>query len=455
MKLNTDNNPKNVKISILDLPPEAWVGLNEPSGVEQLAGEVAWLHAVHRKRAEAIAGIPMKIEGGGGAEIDAKDLPFELNLKSLLKKTSFALDLTGAAYWFKIRQGSMLREVRWLHPATITPEISQKRGELMAFKRKIGAVATLYPVADNRSDDLGWSWLDGMVEIGPGRAPSAVAKTAAEVLKNITATAGYFFERGAIDNIAVISENLPSENERSRIKGYLNKLFRRGIQGAGRIEVLAASLKFEKLNSPVKDWQLPELTGLKAEEICLAHDVPLGIMQPRLVTNKSTMDRMMQNWLTDFIAPQAAHIVDDLNRHILNDQGYNLTVDPQQLSVNQEDERNRSVAYAQYYASGMPPETIVAVLGIHVPDGLPLERDIPLPPSTPPPVADERLVDGEPEPDDGEDRRSVEMARLKRFVANGTHHERPFRSDILTQAEIEEVVAGQDAPFRGDWQDYP
>jgi hypothetical protein len=44
--------------------------------------------------------------------------------------------------------------------------------------------------------------------------------------------------------------------------------------------------------------------------------------------------------------------------------------------------------------------------------------------------------------------KAAELVRLRRYVKNGSHEKRPFKSDILTQAEIAaEVASRHDAPF--------
>ena len=441
------------KVSLLDLPPEAWTktGGVADSEVMQLYSEVAWLYAVQQTRAEAISGLPLEVHNQAGDPVEALDLPFDLDLERLLYQTSLALDLYGAAYWFKVRQVQRLDDVMWLQPSTMHPEVSEAMG-LVGFKRTLGAKWKMYPVKDGMSDDLGWVWLPGLKEMGPGTPPASVVKDAAEVLKNLTKTAAQFFERGAIDHWLVTAETMPSETEKKRIRGWLTRMLRGGVEKAGKVEVLSSALKLQKLNSSVKEWVLGELTGLKADDICNAYKVPREIMQPRLSTNKSTHDRVTQNWINDSIAPQAQRIARALNKHVLKDQGYELVFNAQALNVNQEDERNRSIAYAQLYAANMPPETIVEVLGMHVPDGMELERDDPRPMDAPPKVPDERAFE-EQEEQEPDDRKAQERRRLKAFVRKGNHLERPFKSDILTQAEIE-VVTGPDAPFR-DWQGYP
>ena len=58
---------------------------------------------------------------------------------------------------------------------------------------------------------------------------------------------------------------------------------------------------------------------------------------------------------------------------------------------------------------------------------------------------------GDGDEEGGEDEKAIALAQLRRWIKHGNHLKRPFRSDILTVAEIDkEVGAAQDAPFPPD-----
>ena len=55
--------------------------------------------------------------------------------------------------------------------------------------------------------------------------------------------------------------------------------------------------------------------------------------------SRATLDRLTANWLEQVIIPQLDIILDALNHHILEPAGYELLLEPRDMTVNQEEER--------------------------------------------------------------------------------------------------------------------
>jgi hypothetical protein len=160
---------------------------------------------------------------------------------------------------------------------------------------------------------------------------------------------------------------------------------------------------------------------------------------------------------------QTDMIVDAFNHHILEPAGYELTLNPEALTINQEEERQRAMAFSLYWNCNVPTKTLVSWLGIDSEEGLELEdkervaaaaeaaqgmagseHDAQATESSDPDSTSTKAVN-----------KVLEYAQLRRFIKKGTHLKRPFTSDVLTPLEIaEEVGKAPDAPFL-DWESYP
>jgi len=88
----------------------------------------------------------------------------------------------------------------------------------------------------------------------------------------------------------------------------------------------------------------------------------------------------------------------------------------------------------------------MAILGFDVPENYEGElfKDAPEPEPQPP-----QLVEAAPEPPPMPDVKSIELGRLRRFCENGSHHDRPFTSDVLTVGEIRDVMEQYAYDFDG------
>ncbi len=456
--LRLDRTGNRVKaVNINDLPEEAWTQLTGVSANDQkrltLYSQVAWLYAVQQVRAEAVASMPIEFQTLAGEALEEPELPFDLHLPDMLRRGSMALDLFGFAYWEKMYSAGarVVSRVRWLKPTSIKPRFNAAQG-LYAFERDLSSQRVILPVEDERQQQLIWTWLPGIEELGPGTPPAAVSMAASAIIQHQNQVTNNFFERGAIDHWLLFGRQVGMKrSDQNRFRDWWFKLLRGGIQRMGELFILDPESKVERLNSPISEWVIPELQEISADDICLAHNTPREIVQSRLSSNKSTLDRATQTWFNRAIAPRATLLVNSFNTHLMEDYGIRLEVVPQRLEINQEDEVARSAAYRTLYESNMPPETIVRMLGMET-YGMPLERE-------------ELLPSGQRQDDSDNPfalmkaRRAEELRRLRAFAKSGKYLRRPFESDILTPTEIaetiKEVAAGQDAPFRLDWQGYP
>ena len=148
---------KGVRLS--ELPPEAWQYLRGGSGAGDLAKfhrAVPWLFRGVDLRADAVADMPFVVLRGRGQdaqEVDnSKDwqnaVGFLPHPRDLLWLVEAALVVWGYCY---LEQGRTvarrLRELRYLWPTTVQPEIDPERG-LTGFQRRGGPGSPMLRVQD-------------------------------------------------------------------------------------------------------------------------------------------------------------------------------------------------------------------------------------------------------------------------------------------------------------------
>jgi hypothetical protein len=424
--------------AVSSFPEAAWKTSGEnDSEIAELSKEVAWLYAVQRKRAGTTSGLPVELHQNGEM-VDKKDWPIKIDMPDLLYRYSLAMDLFGENYMFKETKLGMIDQVRWWNPQTVTIEDNARQG-LVGFTRTLGANKKLYRVIRGRSQVM-WTWLPGLKEVGPGEPPGNVVEVAANILRYMGFTTKEFFERGAVDNYAFISDSLHAlgDSDRKKFRRAWNNMFRAGFKKMGEILYLKSDVAMQRVNSNISEWVLPELNDMQAEHIAVAHDTPLMLLRPEQGSDKAMMQETRLAWINEVIIPHAQRMLDTLNEQLFEALGYEWIINAESMNVNQEEENSKAQSYATYINAGMPPETAVAILGIDIPDGLSI-------------VVEAEMVEPEEEEEAPmvDARKMAELRKLDTFIENLTYLKRPFHSDILTNEEIEAAL------IKHDWSDYP
>ena len=324
-----------------------------------------YLFALISKRSSAIRNIPFQLLRG---ENEISDLPFPFDVKAMMGRVSISLDLYAQAYLFIVRNRSTIKGVQWFKPTSVSLDIDQRYGRgLLGFKRGAKEYYRYDSDTDRSPDGLAWIWLEGIEEVGPGIAPADVAKGPAQVLRNIDKMASAFFERGAIGQFLVTAENFPPEPERKRLKSYLSRLFR-GVDSAYGVEVIRGPLQIEKISSDPKDLALSELDADNRRDLTAIFTTPEPLITGQAGgLSRATLTRLTEQWYEDTIIPQAKHIVRAFNHHILNSYGYSIELQPQAMTIDQENERRRAQAFSTYVGAGVNPEAAAVMLGLDIP----------------------------------------------------------------------------------------
>lgn len=431
-KLNEKGEVKNVANLTQNM---GWGNIPQQSqeSLGRLHGHVAFLYSVHQYRATNVASFPRRIVRPDGSEVMEKDLPFKIDVNDLLTRWSINRDLWGTSYAYKVNDGRAITKIRYIDSETITPEYQTTdnfqtgylRGQLTGFRRSADAVV---PVEADGSSLMMYGFLPGTREGYPGVSPTMSCRSGALTLQYIDSAQRKFFESGAIDQHLIFGpQNMVVETEKQKFKAWFSKILKRGIRNQGDVMVLHPDSRVEKLNSPIKDWVIPELTAENKQEIADAHLTPLGLIEPERMSNKSLLDRASQNWINGTIKSVTQSMFDVLNEQLFTFYDLTIEVNPEGLNVNMEDETARTAAVKNLVDGGETLANAYAILGYKLPDSYEVQTQ-------PEPVAE---TTPEPASVDSLAVRSAEIDVLTKFVKNGTHLKRAFTSDILTPDEIE------------------
>lgn len=456
------NGTKGVRLE--DLPEEAWrIVVGQGAGGDtaaRLYGAVGWLYRCVDIRAGAVASMPWEIKRGETVVMTHEDgAPEQMawidDLPGLLYRTEAAIALTGRAYWFHERNLMRTLSVRWLLPGSVRPIIDQTDG-LTGFTRAIDGQEKPFEV-----DDVVYFWLpDPFVEIGPAEHyPGKAALAGAGVLASMDAFLAGYFDRGMIKaTLLKYKDSLPNADERKRVKEWWGRVAS-GLKNAFATEVVRGDFETLTIGEGLHDLQNTALTAEQRESICTAMGVPQSKVTAN-AANYATKQGDDLSFIQDTIAPECRLIAAAVNRQLLSKMGLQLHFKPDELTIMQEDEMARASAAKLYHDMGFPNETIVAMLGIDVPEGMPIEKEIE---DTPPQLLPFTGQQGQPvpagnAPDEDEEREE----EGKRFLRWAKKRARPdpeqFESMVLSHADkvaLLEAALADDAPFQGDWQGYP
>ena len=407
-----------------------------------------WFRAVIGKRANGVRSIPRRVTRGE-TEIEPDELPFRVDFADLLYRGSMALDVYGACY-FAVVQNARRQplEVRWLDPRTIRLRYDHRTGQLLAFDRMLNGVIVqsyVYDEKTKRAPGIVWAWTPGMNETGPGDTLAGACELPAKTLVMADELMRGLYQRGAINQHFVTANFSPPDVEKERLREKLRRAFFGGQAQAHSVEVFSDGLTVTKLGTDPNALELGPTADRLQNDICAACDTPRILLNAADASNRATIDRITQTWLLTTVYPQAMMIVDALNRHALEDAGYALDLNTAGLDVDQQEEAEKAAAWAVYVDRGVNPETAAEMLGIDIPEGMPFveeARQNAL-------QAQEMALETAQMENMSNDRRGEEMKRLGAFIANKTYLARPFKSDILTPAEIEAAIIAV------EWEGYP
>ncbi|OQA96949.1 MAG: Phage portal protein [Chloroflexi bacterium ADurb.Bin222] len=434
---------KGVRLS--DLPPEAWHYLRggpAASSLAKLHRAVPWLFRGVDLRGDAVADMPFVIlsgTGGSAREVDNSRnwqnvVGFLPRPRDLFWLVEAALVIWGYAYLEQGRNvGRRLRELRYLLPTTVKPEIDAVQG-LTGFTR----VATGKPLQLDVKDVCYFWNPDPFVELGPPESsPAQAALAAAGVLYNVDEFAAAFFARGAIKGTLLTVAGNPPDAEKQRIKSWWQRLFS-GITNAWSDAVVSADMVTPVVvGEGLESLERSDLTRSRREDIATALGIPHTMLFSD-AANYATAERDTQNFYETTIKPECSFIQETLNEQVFVPQGYRLQFQPESLPIYQENEQERSASLASLRTAGVPLLLAMDLLGYELSDDqrAELERAEAERQARAEEMARRPMVDG----DDREDRAADEMRTWRRWALRRVKQGKALRDfDVHT---VPKALAG-------------
>lgn len=359
------------------LPEAAWtkVGGDRSGGKAQTAYQsVAWLHKAVTLRSAAVQSMPFRIFEGENVIDDSTDyqntVGFFPDIKKQLNLIEASLTLTGRAYQHHGVNAFNLTKLKYLSPVSIIPEFDDSTGELLRFVR-LGNRSTSEELTE---EDIIHFWNpDPFVEQGPPlQSPVTAALAAAGVLMSVDEFSAKYFERGAIKAtiLAVSGGDAKSQKELAtwwkRVVTGINNAFASRVIQADSIKPTIIGEGLEELNSK-------ELTDSRREDISTA----LGVPQSKLFSNAAnfaTKQSDNQDFIADTITPEVDFIAEVWNEQLFEHHGYKIKFYPEELSVMQVEENQRSQSLANMTTAGVPTIPAMEMLGYDLPGDMTFEE---------------------------------------------------------------------------------
>lgn len=446
-------------VRLENLPEEAWqivTGEGSKKDMEKFYGAVSWLYRCVNARAAQVANMPFVITQGDTVlmtqDDDAPEQMTWLNdLPDLLYRAEAAVLLCGQAYWFRERNLMKTLNARWVLPDSVRPLIHEKDG-LTGFERRVGNKTVPLEV-----DDLVYFWPpDPFVELGPAENyPGRAALAAANVLFEMDGFLAGYFARGMVKATLLKYTDAITKEEGERVKEWWRRVAT-GVKNAFSTEVVRGDFETLVVGEGLKDLENTALTADEREAICTA----LGVPQSKVTANAAnyaTKQGDDLSFIQDTIAPECRWLASVINKQLLQPMGLRLAFKPNELSVMQEDEEQRSASLINLVNAGMPLPVALDVLGYDLPEDTDPTSwatvGAPTPTARPQAVAPEPMAEKTADPEWLEESRRFTRWAKKRTDPDPDQFESMVLSPDDKLALLEDATR-DDAPFPG-WESYP
>ena len=468
-------------VSLNDLPEEAWqyiIGEDASSGdLGNYMRSIPWLFRGVDIRSNALTNIPFVIMKGEDVFDDSEDwqnkLGFMPRPKQLFGLIEASLTIFGYSYVFREKNAFKNKNLRYLLPTSIKPDINMKTGEIR-FKRTVNSETREYT-----TDDLIYLWKpDPFVELGPPTSsPARAAANACGVLLNVDLFAQQFFKQGAVKTTLLTTKNIMPA-ERDRLKSWWRRVL--GMEKAWQTDIInAEAVEPIQIGEGLESLQDNDLTESKRIDIAAALGIPYSVLFSN-ASNRATAEQDDLHLYDKTIIPDANFIQSIMNEQVFEAMGYQLRFMPQQMSIYQEDENERSQSLihlinalenpeefllaSKILGYDIDPETLAEIEALIAAKEARREEMANMPISQP----DEEDDEEEEEDDDTPDMRSIHLEKWETKSLNrikqGRPADCPFESkyiEPLTHASISGALAEAEseedvkAVFADLWMGYP
>jgi HK97 family phage portal protein len=295
-------------------------------------------------RCKSLTAIPFHLHKGKSTDVIEWDDIFTTPFKGLLWHIEASKLLSGFCLCLindNVVEGRRFG-LQWLNPVSVTIDVKQEKDEnglpktTRTFKQRVNSV------------EYG-PWTDDQVvffrdfnpadDIGKGLAAAQVALGSAQLRHYVRRFASYFFEGGTMPVTVLGVEGNPSPEEMKRTEDFFKRASRM-LRNAFNVIALRGTIKPFNVNPPLDTLDMPGLNELTVKDIAFAFEIPETLLTD--AANFATAVENMQSYYTDTVIPRADDICEVLNDQFLDDVGYTIEADPEEMSIFQEDEADRA-----------------------------------------------------------------------------------------------------------------
>lgn len=327
-------------------------GGGQPESIDVYFRRVPWLYRGVVDRANNVANLPYRVIRAGqdydNSATWTNALGFLPNPNLLLKRLEMSLAMTGRAYLFlETNSAGYIKSVKYCSPYSISEQYNQQTGELIGYKRTIGAVAKTIDVP--KSNVVAIYDPDYMTEIGPGQSSAAMAAlTASGVLYNADRFISDYFRRGAI-KATILAVDGGNSAEAERLQSWWQDVVA-GIKNAWTAFVVKAQqIKPTIIGEGLESLQNNEMTTERRQDISTA----LGVPESRMWSSAANYATRLEDekaYFSGTIIPEAEAIAAAFNEQIFTKDhrldGYRWEFLPETLDIFQADTAQQAAAAA-------------------------------------------------------------------------------------------------------------
>lgn len=328
---------------------------------QELYAAVAWSYWCAKLRANNVASVPHGIYTAGSDEdTDENKVEFGIDLPLILKWVEMWLTLVGGAYVLKLKNSTGLMGLQVLNANSMRVETSgSKLTDPLRFIQRVGGKEKIY----DADEIVYFRTFNPHDDIGPGISSGQVSSMSGSLILNANEWASRFFKNGAIPAVILEAEGQVPDEEIDRLRTSWNRMLQRLRQWS--TVVLRRGMTTRIIGQPVKDLAMPELSKDQKEQIVAAHDLPIGISEPK--TNRAERQQIAFDLWDQHLTPYCkTEIVPVLNEQLFNPLGMRIAFLYNKIEAIQREELAKAEATAFMIRDVMLPA--LAAKAVTVPE---------------------------------------------------------------------------------------
>ena len=309
----------------------AWLGdgtTRNPSP-QQLAGIVAWVFIALRKRRAQINQTPISWHRGDD-ELEAEAL-LEFDPLFQMARVDKAVEVGGVAYLHKLRGGrNQIVGLRWLDPDTIEPDDSSvgTKGYTLYYRHNNGQRISI------PADDIIRIYLPGLRELAPDVSAGQASSREAQIIYGMAKTLDSFFETGGLPVLWVdVAAASALESVIRQLKERWNRLLKREGDGTNKLIVTSGGSTVTTISLAPEQLDTTNISQDKADAILSAFGVPAALVHKDV--NRAEAELKAEQFADDIVGRLRLYMRIINNDKDVKGLGLSLVAHPERMEVNQ------------------------------------------------------------------------------------------------------------------------